>query len=44
MVGNGIENGQQLAHAGGQSQFLWLPGGQQPLIERANERIELGGN
>ena len=34
-----VEHGQQLPHAGGESQFLRLPGRQKPLVELSNDWV-----
>ena len=44
MASYGIENRQELAHAGGQGQFLRLARAAQALVERANDGIEARGD
>src|SRR3989304_5255719 len=44
MTSHGIQDGQKLAHAGGERYLRGLAGGQQALVEGADDRVEAGGN
>ena len=44
MLEHGVEDNQQLAHTGCESQFLRLTSGQQPLVEVPDHGIEAAGD